>query len=138
MDLREYSKQVREIEEEIPDLFVFLTSKENKGKGWIGGSVAEVARHQAARFIADDSHRISTPQEVAAYKARQQVQIQKARESEATKLTNVLLGQLQAIPAQPLAAPQQQQQPQQQQPPAQVPVADQSASATDKSGGKAK
>lgn len=110
MDLKQYAKQVREIAEELPDAFVYLTSKENKGKGWIGGSVAEVAREQAARFIADDSHRLSSPQEIAAYKERQEVQKQQARTSEATKLTNVLLGQLQALPSNPVAPAQPQQQ----------------------------
>jgi hypothetical protein len=79
MDLQQYWKDRRAIQNGLPEGDVFLVSIENPRRGWTGGIVTEVSREIAARDIAEGSHRIATPEEVEAYRIDQQRRAERQR-----------------------------------------------------------
>jgi hypothetical protein len=72
MELKKYWQEIASIGKDLPD-FVWVMSLENKARGQVGGSIAEVNRDVAARLVHAKSHRLATEEEIAAHlKAREE------------------------------------------------------------------
>ncbi len=69
-DLRKYWLEIRAIEQTLA-ADVWLMSLENRGRGQVGGSIAEVAAGAAAKLLYGKSHRLATDAEVETHQARQ-------------------------------------------------------------------
>ena len=69
-DLKKYWQEIRAIEQTLA-ADVWLMSLENKARGQVAGSIAEVAAEAAAKFVYGKSHRLATEAEVEAHQARQ-------------------------------------------------------------------
>jgi hypothetical protein len=69
-DLKKYWQDVRAIEQSLPGV-VWLMSLENRAKGQVPGSMAEVAAAAAAKLVYAKSHRLATAEEIGAHQARQ-------------------------------------------------------------------
>jgi hypothetical protein len=70
MVTQEYWKAVRAMRESLPDV-LFITSATASDDGRVAGVTFEVTKEAAARPLVDGSHRLATPQEIAAYNAEQ-------------------------------------------------------------------
>jgi len=70
-DLKQYWKEIRAIENGLPDC-VWLVSVDNPSRGQVGGSVVEAASALAAKLIHSRSHRLATSEEAEAYQVREQ------------------------------------------------------------------
>jgi hypothetical protein len=68
MELKKYWQEIGAIAKELP-AFVWVMSLENKARGQVGGSIAEVGAELAAKLIHAKSHRTATPEEIAAHLA---------------------------------------------------------------------
>jgi hypothetical protein len=70
MDLRQYYRQIREIEAKIPEEFPVVVSEatEDGGKKDV---YTEVSRRVAARLIAEGRARLAGPEEAAAFRKKQ-------------------------------------------------------------------
>jgi hypothetical protein len=69
-DLKKYWQDVRAIEQGLPAV-VWLMSLENRAKGQVSGSMAEVAAAAAAKLVYAKSHRLATEEEIRVHQARQ-------------------------------------------------------------------
>jgi hypothetical protein len=69
-DLRKYWQEIRSIEQSLPGE-VWLMSLENRLRGQVAGSMAQVAGTAAAKLLYAKSHRLATEEEVRANQARQ-------------------------------------------------------------------
>ena len=69
-DLKKYWQEIRTIEQTLA-ADVWLMSLENKARGQVAGSIAEVAAGAAAKLLYGKSHRPATDGEIDAYRARQ-------------------------------------------------------------------
>jgi hypothetical protein len=69
-DLKKYWQEIRAIEQTLA-ADVWLMSLENKARGQVAGSIAEVAAGAAAKLLYGKSHRLATSAEIAAHKDRQ-------------------------------------------------------------------
>jgi len=69
-DLKKYWQEIRAIEETLA-ADVWLMSLENKARGQVAGSIAEVAAGAAAKLLYGKSHRLATSGEIDAYRVRQ-------------------------------------------------------------------
>lgn len=69
-DLKKYWQEIRAIEQSLAG-DVWLMSLENRARGQVAGSIAEVAAAAAAKLLHAKSHRLATEQETAAHQARQ-------------------------------------------------------------------
>ena len=69
-DLKKYWQEIRAIEQSLPGE-VWLMSLENRAKGQVAGSMAEVAAAVAAKLLYAKSHRLATEEETQAHQARQ-------------------------------------------------------------------
>lgn len=66
--MQEYWAEVRTHRDTIADQFVFVASLPER-HGAPGGVLCEVAREDAARLLANRTHRLATAEEVQAYRA---------------------------------------------------------------------
>jgi len=69
-DLKQYWQEIRAIERSLPG-DVWLMSLENRAKGQVAGSIAQVAGTAAAKLLYAKSHRLATEEEIRAHQARQ-------------------------------------------------------------------
>jgi hypothetical protein len=69
-DLKKYWQEIRAIEQSLPGE-VWLMSLENRARGQVAGSMAQVAGTAAAKLLYAKSHRLATEEEVRANQARQ-------------------------------------------------------------------
>jgi hypothetical protein len=69
-DLKKYWQDIRAIEQSLPGE-VWLMSLENRARGQVAGSMAQVAGTSAAKLLYAKSHRLATEEEVRANQARQ-------------------------------------------------------------------
>jgi hypothetical protein len=69
-DLRKYWQEIRAIERSLPG-DVWLMSLENRARGQVAGSLAEVAAAIAAKLLHAKSHRLATEKETEAHQTRQ-------------------------------------------------------------------
>jgi hypothetical protein len=73
MDLAQYWGFVRseasQISSASPEGFAHITSKEDRLRGLVGGKVCEATPTVAAKCIIDNTHRLSTAEEIEAFKA---------------------------------------------------------------------
>jgi len=69
-DLKKYWQEIRAIEQSLAG-DVWLMSLENRARGQVAGSMAEVAAGAAAKLLHAKSHRLAMDAEVDAYRARQ-------------------------------------------------------------------
>ena len=84
-DTIEYFTSVREIETRIEADYVFLVSLEKPRRHMKGGVIVEAARRKAAELIADETHRLATPEETDAEKSAQLVAIDAAKRKDLAK-----------------------------------------------------
>jgi hypothetical protein len=69
-DLKKYWQDIRAIQQSLPAV-VWLMSLENRAKGQVAGSMAEVAAAAAAKLLHAKSHRLATEEEIQAHLTRQ-------------------------------------------------------------------
>ena len=69
-DLKKYWQEIRTIEQSL-SAAVWLMSLENRAKGQVAGSMAEVASSTAARLLYAKSHRLATEDEIRGHQMRQ-------------------------------------------------------------------
>jgi hypothetical protein len=69
-DLKKYWQEIRAIEQSL-GADVWLMSLENRARGQVAGSIAQVAAGAAAKLLHGKSHRLATDQEVESHQARQ-------------------------------------------------------------------
>lgn len=69
-DLKQYWKEVREMERSLPP-FVWLMSLEDGWRGLTGGVLTEVPASEAAKLLHSKSHRRGTAEEIAAHMEKQ-------------------------------------------------------------------
>jgi hypothetical protein len=69
-DLKKYWQDIRAIQESLP-VVVWLMSLENRAKGQVAGSMAEVAAAGAAKLLHGKSHRLATEEEIRVHLTRQ-------------------------------------------------------------------
>lgn len=69
-DLKKYWQDIRAIEQSLP-AEVWLMSLENRTRGQIAGSMAEVGAGAAARLLHGKSHRLATEDEILTHATRQ-------------------------------------------------------------------
>jgi len=69
-DLKKYWQEIRAIEHSLAG-DVWLMSLENRARGQVAGSMAEVAAGAAAKLLYGKSHRLATDAEVESHQARQ-------------------------------------------------------------------
>ncbi len=69
-DLKKYWQEIRAIEQSLPGE-VWLMSLENRARGQVAGSMAQVTGTGAAKLLYAKSHRLATEEEVRANQARQ-------------------------------------------------------------------
>ncbi len=69
-DLKKYWQDVRAIEQSLP-VEVWLMSLENRARGQVSGSMAEVGAGAAARLLHGKSHRLATEDEIQRHTSRQ-------------------------------------------------------------------
>ena len=69
-DLKKYWQEIRAIEQTLA-ADVWLMSLENKARGQVAGSIAEVAAGAAAKLLYGKSHRLATAGEIAAHQEGQ-------------------------------------------------------------------
>jgi hypothetical protein len=69
-DLKKYWQEIRAIEQSLAG-DVWLMSLENRARGQVAGSMAEVAAGVAAKLLYSKSHRLATDGEIEAHQARQ-------------------------------------------------------------------
>jgi len=69
-DLKQYWREIRAIEESLP-ADVWLVSVENRARGQVAGSIAEVAAEVAAKLLHAKSQRLATAEEIRAHQAGQ-------------------------------------------------------------------
>jgi hypothetical protein len=69
-DLKKYWQDIRAIEQSLPAV-VWLMSLENRAKGQVAGSMAEVIAASAAKLLHAKSHRRATDGEVQVHQGRQ-------------------------------------------------------------------
>ncbi len=67
LSMKQYWKTVSDIEQTLPDEFVFITSVDKSSLGVTGGATVEASRRGAAEAIARGSHRPASPAEVDQY-----------------------------------------------------------------------
>jgi hypothetical protein len=70
MDIRRYYRELRELEAQIKEKDIFVTSLETPDGGR-AGQVAEVAKRTACKLLVEGRARKSTPAEIEAYKREQ-------------------------------------------------------------------
>ncbi len=68
-DLKKYWQEIRAIEQTLA-ADVWLMSLENRARGQVAGSIAEVAAGAAAKLLYGKSHRLATDQEVETHQRR--------------------------------------------------------------------
>ena len=66
-DLKKYWQEIRAIEQSLA-ADVWLMSLENRARGQVAGSMAEVAAGAAAKLLYAKSHRLATAAEVTAHR----------------------------------------------------------------------
>jgi hypothetical protein len=71
-DLKKYWQEIRAIEQSLAG-DVWLVSLENRARGQVAGSMAEVAAGAAAKLLYAKSHRLATDGEIEAHRAGQLV-----------------------------------------------------------------
>lgn len=95
MDLREYFSEVRRIEKELekshPSRVVFVTSIKNSMKNSTPGATFSAVPYNAARGIADETHRLSTPEEIQAFLDHQENNRVMNQRSEASKKKEIVV-----------------------------------------------
>src|SRR6476661_3537016 len=69
-DLKKYWQEIRALEQSLAG-DVWLMSLENRARGQVAGSMAEVAARAAAKLLHAKSHRLATDEEVETHQARQ-------------------------------------------------------------------
>jgi hypothetical protein len=69
-DLKKYWQEIRAMEQSLAG-DVWLMSLENRARGQVAGSIAEVAAGAAAKLLYAKSHRLATEEEVETHQARQ-------------------------------------------------------------------
>lgn len=69
-DLKKYWQEIRAIEQSLAG-DVWLMSLENRARGQVAGSMAEVAAGAAAKLLYAKSHRLATDEEVENHQTRQ-------------------------------------------------------------------
>jgi hypothetical protein len=69
-DLKKYWQEIRAIERSLAK-DVWLMSLENRARGQVAGSIAEVAAEAAAKLLHGKSHRLATDEEIAAHRGGQ-------------------------------------------------------------------
>ena len=69
-DLKKYWQEIRAIEQTLA-ADVWLISLENKARGQVAGSIAEVAAGAAAKLLYGKSHRLATDGEIDAHRTRE-------------------------------------------------------------------
>jgi len=69
-DLKKYWQDIRAIQQSLPAV-VWLMSLENRARGQVAGSMAEVAAAAAAKLLHAKSHRLATEEEIQAHLTRQ-------------------------------------------------------------------
>jgi hypothetical protein len=87
--IREHWDQIKEVRAELADQFgefgtIYLMSLKRRAKGVLPGRVCTATVHIAAMCISQDTHRLATPEEIAAWKhqdaeTRKQILAEKAR-----------------------------------------------------------
>ena len=75
----EIKKHLAVLAEQFPQGHCCLTSVANRDKGTVAGNVTEVATDNAARCIAEGTHRLATDDEVAAWHEHQERNRQQAQ-----------------------------------------------------------
>ncbi len=75
-------KQAARLDEQFPQGFCLLTSVDNRDKGTVAGNVTEVANDNAARCLAEGTHRIASAEEIAAWHEHQEFNRQVAQTTE--------------------------------------------------------
>jgi hypothetical protein len=65
-DLKKYWQEIRAIEQTLA-ADVWLMSLENRARGQLAGSIAQVAAGAAAKLLYGKSHRLATAAEIAAH-----------------------------------------------------------------------
>jgi hypothetical protein len=78
----EVRKQAARLDEQFPQGFCLLTSVANRDKGTVAGNVTEVANDNAARCLAEATHRLATPEEVESWREHQERNRQVAQTTE--------------------------------------------------------
>ena len=66
-DLKKYWQEIRALEQSLGG-DVWLMSLENRARGQVAGSMAEVAAGAAAKLLHAKSHRLATDEEIAAHR----------------------------------------------------------------------
>lgn len=69
-DLKKYWQEIRALEQSLAG-DVWLMSLENRARGQVAGSIAEVGAEAAAKLLHAKSHRLATDGEIDDHQARQ-------------------------------------------------------------------
>jgi hypothetical protein len=75
----EVRKQRARLDEQFPQGHCLLTSVANRDKGTVAGNVTEASTENAARCLAEATHRLATDDEVAAWHEHQERNRQQAQ-----------------------------------------------------------
>jgi hypothetical protein len=76
-DLKKYWQDIRAIQQSLPAV-VWLMSLENRAKGQVAGSMAEVAASAAAKLLHARSHRLATEEEIRVHLTHQMETLRQA------------------------------------------------------------
>jgi len=75
MDTSKYYQNIRIRREELakanPSGFLYVISLDSLERNSVGGSICEVSIADAARLMIEGTHRVTTEEELAAYRAQQ-------------------------------------------------------------------
>ncbi len=95
MDLREYFGEVRKVEKELegkyPNRTVYITSVKNSMKNSTPGATFSATPYNAARGIADETHREATAEEIQAFLDHQERNRVMNQRSEAGKKKEIVV-----------------------------------------------
>jgi len=95
MDLREYFGDVRKIEKELeakyPNRVVYITSIKNSMKNSTAGATFSAIPYNAARGIADETHREATAEEIQSFLDHQEKNRVTNQRSEAGKKKEIVV-----------------------------------------------
>lgn len=99
LNLKQYWAAVVEQRAALSEDFPFLTSVHDPSRGYTGGSVVQMSKEAAAEALVKNTHRLSTAEEIEAYRKNEEAQRAHIEEMEMKRLA--MLGIRQAMAMQP-------------------------------------
>ena len=94
MDTRAYFSEVRELEQRLESehgQIVHITSLKHRDKNSTAGATYSARPYNAARCIVDETHRLATKEEIAAFEELQKRNFAESTRSEAKKKQQVVV-----------------------------------------------